>query len=104
MKPFCCTSKELTKEFALMAKFLLVIGEDNRLKILCFLKNGERCVCEIVEFLDLPQSLVSSHLKTLKDMGLVDSRKEWKNIYYCANKKTFKKYNQLLTNFLKKYE
>jgi ArsR family transcriptional regulator len=104
MKELCCTNNKLTKEFADMAKFLRVIGEDNRLKILCLLKKGERCVCEIVENLELPQNLISAHLKVLKDLHLVESRQEWKKVYYFANKKTFKKYNLLLTKFLKKYE
>lgn len=47
--------------------FLKTVSEENRLKILCFLKSGEKCVCEIEEFLHLPQNLVSHHLKKLKD-------------------------------------
>ncbi|OGF26932.1 hypothetical protein A2331_04060 [Candidatus Falkowbacteria bacterium RIFOXYB2_FULL_34_18] len=94
----------MTKEFADLAKFLRVAGEDNRLKILCILKDGEHCVCEIVDNLDLPQNLISTHLKALKELKLVESRKEWKKVYYSVNKKTFKKYNSLLTNFLKNYE
>ena len=104
IKPLCCSNKELTKEFTDMAKFLRIIGEDNRLKILCLLKDGELCVCEIVKYLKLSQNLVSTHLKALKDLELVESRQEWKNIYYFINKKTFKKYNSLLTIFLKIYE
>ncbi|MFA6171105.1 MAG: metalloregulator ArsR/SmtB family transcription factor [Patescibacteria group bacterium] len=103
MKPLCCSNKELTKEFANLAKFLRLIGEENRLKIICILKDGERCVCEIEEYLDLPQNLVSAHLKALKNLKLVESRQEWKRIYYSIDKKTFKKYNSLLTNFLKNY-
>ena len=104
IKPACCSNKELTKEFADMAKFLRIIGEDNRLKILCILKDGERCVCEIVEKLGLSQILISNHLKALRGFGLIDSRQEWKRVYYSINNKTFEKYNSLLTNFLKNYE
>lgn len=104
MKPLCCTNKELTKEFANLAKFLRIIGEDNRLKILCLLKDSEHCVCELVENLDLPQNLISTHLKALKDLRLVENRQEGKRVYYSINKITFKKYNSLLSNFLKNYE
>ena len=69
MKPFCCTSKELSDELANLAKFLRLIGEENRLKIICLLKDGERCVCEIVESLNLSQNLISAHLKALKEIG-----------------------------------
>ncbi len=103
MKSKCCTKKELTKEFADLAKFLRIIGEDNRLRILCLLKDGEKCVCEMVENLGLSQNLVSNHLKTLKEIGLVEGRSEWKWSYYSINKKNFKIYISLLNNFLKKY-
>jgi len=104
MKALCCSNRELTKEFANLAKFLRVIGEDNRLKILCFLKNEEHCVCELVENLGLPQNLISTHLKALKELKLVENRQEGKWVYYKINKTTFKKYNSILKNFLKNYE
>jgi len=104
MKPFCHSNKELTKEFADLAKFLRIIGEDNRLKILCLLKNGEYCVCEIVDNLGLPQNLVSMHLKALKDLKLIEGRQEGKWVYYSINKIMFKKYNKILTKFLRNYE
>ncbi|MFA7662435.1 MAG: metalloregulator ArsR/SmtB family transcription factor [Patescibacteria group bacterium] len=104
MKQKCCCNKKIAEEFLGLAKFLRLIGEDNRLKIICLLKNGERCVCEIWQNLDLPQNLISSHLKILKGANLIFSRREGKNIYYSIDQKTFKKYNLALTNFLKNYE
>ncbi len=104
MKPKCCTNKKLTEEFANLAKFLRIIGDDNRLRILCLLKDGERCVCEIYPNLDLSQNLVSSHLKIMLDLGLLKIRQEWKKNYYSINSAIFKKYNLSLTNFLKNYE
>ncbi len=104
MKQKCCSNKKLSKEFVDLAKFLRIIGEENRLKILCLLKNGELCVCEILENLDLAQNLISSHLKVLLDFELIALRQEWKRNYYSISQKTFKKYNLLLTNFLKDYE
>jgi ArsR family transcriptional regulator len=98
------SGREFAKKYDGLARFLHVIGEHNRLKTLHLLKDGEKCVCEIIACLDMPQSLVSNHLKVLRDSGLVESRQEWKRIYYSINKKTFKKYNSLLTDFLKKYE
>lgn len=38
------------------------------------------------------------------DFGLLKIRQEWKKNYYSINPIIFKKYNLLLTNFLKKYE
>lgn len=104
IKQKCCRNNKQSKELASLASFLRVIGENNRLKILCLLKNGERCVCEIWQNLDLPQNLISSHLKILKNSSLIISRRQGKNIHYSINKKMFKKYNSLLTIFFKNYE
>lgn len=104
MKAKCCTNKKLTAEYLNLAKFLRVIGDDNRLRILCLLREGEKCVCEIHLNLDMAQNLASSHLKILLDLGLINVRQDWKRNYYSINKKTFKKYNNLFNNFLKNYE
>ena len=64
------------------AKFLRCIGEPNRLQILKLLANGERCVGEIVEVLNKEQSLVSHHLRALKECNIVITRQEGQKIYY----------------------
>jgi len=104
MKAKDCTNKKLTEEFANLAKFLRIIGDNNRLRILFLLKDGECCVCEIYPNLDLAQNLVSSHLKVMLDFGLLTIRQEWKKNYYSINSIIFKKYNLSLTNLLKNYE
>jgi len=87
--------------------FLKIISDENRLKILCFLKSWEKCVCEIVDFMKLPQNLISHHLKKLKDENIVVSKKEWLYVKYSINDKDVDKYltnfNNLLTN-KKSYE
>lgn len=99
-----CRNKKTSLEFSVLSKFFKVIGEDNRLKILCLLKDGERCVCDIYENLELSQNLVSSHLRVLKDLKLITLRKEKQKNYYFINKIIFKKYNALLTRFFQSYE
>lgn len=96
-----CKSGESTRRLIETVEFLKIIAEENRLKILCLLQSGERCVCEIWQFLDLPQNLTSHHLKVLKDFGLVDDRKNGLKVYYSINKKELLKFNLLLDNFLK---
>jgi len=66
--------------------FLKTISDENRLRIICFLKSWEKCVCEIVDFLDIPQNLVSHHLKKLKDEKILVSKKVWLNVIYSINK------------------
>ncbi len=45
-------------------------------------KEGERCVCELVEELSYAQSTISKHLTILRKAGLVRTRKEGLKVYY----------------------
>ncbi len=85
-----------------LAEFLKVVSEENRLRIICFLqKNKEQCVCDIWQFLDLSQNLVSHHLKVLKDFGLLNYKKDGLKVCYCVNKREFSKYKKVLNQVLK---
>lgn len=66
----------------LKVKVLKALGDETRLKIIEFLKNGEKCVCEIVPYIGTSQSNISQHLRILKDANIVADRKEGKSIYY----------------------
>ena len=72
-----------------------IISDENRLKILFLLKNGELCVCKIYDALNLSQSLVSHHLAILRAYNLVNDRREGKWIHYSINKETLRKFNDL---------
>jgi len=65
-----------------LSTFLNVVGETSRLKLLCILKKHEHCVCELMEQLNMSQSLVSHHLQDLKKIGLVTDDKRGQYIYY----------------------
>jgi ArsR family transcriptional regulator len=58
------------------AKIFKALADPIRLEIIEFLRDGEKCVCEIVPSMEIIQPLVSRHLKILKDCGLVNDRKE----------------------------
>jgi len=100
MKLDCCESQKLKKELSEVVNFLKAISEENRLKILCILQKGELCVCDIWQYLDLPQNLVSHHLKVLKDFGLVESKKESTKVIYFLNSKIAKEYIKLLSQYI----
>jgi DNA-binding transcriptional ArsR family regulator len=66
------------------------LSDPIRLEILSYLRNGERCVCEIVPHLKLIQPLVSRHLKILKDAGIIKCRKEGtKRMYSVVDSKIY---------------
>jgi ArsR family transcriptional regulator len=52
---------------------LRAVAEPLRWRILALLGREELCVCHLVEALDTPQSLVSHHLRALREAGLVES-------------------------------
>jgi DNA-binding transcriptional ArsR family regulator len=58
------------------AKIFNALSDPMRLEIIEFLRDGEKCVCEITPHLKLLQPVVSRHLKILKDAGLVKRRKK----------------------------
>lgn len=53
-----------------------------RLRILALLGEGERCVCDLVEALNIPQSTVSRHLAVLSNAGWVTERRQGVWMYY----------------------
>lgn len=64
------------------ASTLRVIADENRLRILSLLTKREMCVCDIIEALDLSQSLISHHLGVLRRAQLVRDRQEGHWVYY----------------------
>lgn len=67
---------------SLKAKLLKALADETRLQILEFLKDGERCVCEIVPHIGTSQSNVSQHLRILRNANIVTDRREGRSIYY----------------------
>jgi len=62
--------------------FLRAIAQPTRLRILYFLKDGEKCACEIIPKMKEDQSNISRHLTHMKDVGILESRKEGVSVYY----------------------
>jgi ArsR family transcriptional regulator len=58
------------------------LADDVRLRILHALMTAELSVAELVTVMGLPQSTVSRHLKPLRDVSLVDTRREGTSVYY----------------------
>jgi len=67
------------KEFLNITKAL---ADENRLRMLMALRQGEVCVCQIAELTGLALSTVSKHLSVLYQAGLLNARKEGRWMYY----------------------
>lgn len=64
------------------AVVLAAVAEENRVRLLRLLLEGERCVTQCMEQTGLVQSLVSKHLRRLVDAGLVESRRSGRRNYH----------------------
>ena len=61
------------------------LGDETRLRLLEILTAGERCVSDLMDELGLGQSLVSHHLRALREAGLVTVRREGRRINYAIS-------------------
>lgn len=64
------------------AEILKALAQPTRLKIVDFLRDGERCVCEIFPAIGEEQSNTSRHLNMMLAAGVLSRRKEGLKIYY----------------------
>ncbi len=65
-----------------LARFIKILGDASRLSIIRAMGSDARSVSEIIRRTGLPQTLVSFHLRTLRDAGIVRARREGPFIYY----------------------
>lgn len=63
-------------------RILKALSDETRLKIVEFLLDGEKCVCEIMPYVNRTASTVSLQLTKLENAGIVESRRDGKRIYY----------------------
>lgn len=70
------------KLYQLRADILKAMAHPSRLIMIDALSKGERCVCELQELVGSDMSTVSKHLTVLKNVGIVDDRKEGLWVYY----------------------
>ncbi|MCH5297502.1 MAG: helix-turn-helix transcriptional regulator [Ruminococcus sp.] len=68
------------------AKVLKSISDPKRLQIVDMLSCGELCACHILEEFHITQPTLSHDMKVLVDAGIVNFRRDGKNIFYSLNK------------------
>ncbi|HEX7400989.1 MAG TPA: metalloregulator ArsR/SmtB family transcription factor [candidate division Zixibacteria bacterium] len=66
----------------LESSYLKAMAQPTRLKILYFLRDEEKCQCEIIPKMKEDQSNISRHLTHMRDLGILESRREGVSIYY----------------------
>lgn len=82
---------------------LKALADPNRLRIFAELMQGDSCNCELKDNLGLPPNLLSHHLRTLSEAGLVTSRRDsidgrW--IYYSVDRQAAGRWQGWFSHFL----
>ena len=90
---------ELVPRAATNSDVFNAVAEPQRRAILDLLASDERPVGEIVAALDVAQSSVSKHLRVLRDVGLVDGRRDGRQIFYRTNAAGIKPLHEWTSRF-----
>ncbi len=94
-------SAKLENQNRFESTIFYALSDPIRLEIITYLRDGEKCVCEIVPHLNLIQPLVSRHLKILKDTGIVRCRKDGtKRMYSIVDARIYNVVNALTSELL----
>jgi DNA-binding transcriptional ArsR family regulator len=68
--------------FVLLAETFQALGDSSRIQIVWALSHGELCVGDIAELVAMSQPAVSHHLRTLRNLKLVKTRREGRTLHY----------------------
>ncbi len=83
------------------AEILKALGQPTRLKIIDFLRDGERCVCEIFPAIGEEQSNTSRHLNMMQSAGVLSRRKDGLKIYYAIKRPEILEVIDIVTGIVK---
>jgi DNA-binding transcriptional ArsR family regulator len=75
------------------------VAEPRRRDILNYLAMQERSVTQIVDAMQMEQPSVSKHLKVLKGVGLVEVRREGRQMLYRVNADAIRPLHDWASNF-----
>ncbi len=97
-----CEVKEIepqdSNRFRDISRILNVLGNKTRVAILDIMdKYNEVCACELQPALGLPQPTITSHLRKMYDIGILQQNEVWKYSYYSINPE----YRELIDYILK---
>jgi len=82
-------------------KLFRSLANEERLEIILKLyREGELCASDIEKSFFMEQSTTSHHLNYLKNVGVLDSRKQGRNVFYSVNKKNL---TEIYDSFLVDY-
>jgi len=83
------------------AEILKALAQPTRLKIIDFLRDGERCVCEIFPAIGEEQSNTSRHLNMMLAAGVLSRRKDGLKIYYAIKHREILEIIDIVTGIMR---
>jgi len=83
-----------------VAEILKALAHETRLRVICAIGDGERSVLDMAENLDVGQSCLSQHLAKMRNLGILEIRRDGNMIYYrIKDKRVLALVLALKTNF-----
>ncbi len=87
---------QTTSSATTIAKFK-ALSDPLRLEVIELLRSQEMCVCDLRDRMDIAQSKLSFHLKTLREAGLISARQDGRWIYYSLKPAEFSELEDYLS-------
>ena len=72
------------EDFQAISRYFTLLGDSSRVRIFWVLCHCQECVTNLSAMVEMSAPAVSHHLRQLKNAGLVESRREGKEVYYSA--------------------
>lgn len=63
-------------------RFFKALGNETRLRIVKYLLDNELCACKFESMVDKDQTTISRHLKALVEAGILEKKRDGKNVIY----------------------
>ena len=82
MSKRCHHAHEPVGQFGQAAEFFKMLGDETRIKIFWILCHSEECGVGLAERLGISSPAAAHHLRILRECGLIDSRRDGKEVYY----------------------
>jgi len=87
----------VTDEFKYNASLFKALADGNRQRLLYLLRDGEKCVSELLPHFDILQPTVSTHLLMLKEEGFLKVRRDGrKRLYRVADPRVYARIEEFL--------
>ena len=86
----------MRSDYKRTAVIFKALCDENRVRILELLQDGEKCACKLLEEMNITQPTLSHHMKILCDSGIVTGRREGKWIHYSLSPKGIEKAQKYL--------